>query len=149
MYLSECIRNQRTVFIKDLDKALDEPSPALKEVAFENLQVLDVMLIKKDDKTPLGSFALCGRGLVNMRLANGENKDKPFQPVLDEGRTSLASFCSKLQLGWGIFVTKEHQASLVIEGPASTDTFLLQPKHFLPVGTICLQDTYARAVILH
>jgi hypothetical protein len=29
-----------------------------------------------------GSFALCGRGLVNMRLANGENKDKPFQVLL-------------------------------------------------------------------
>ena len=76
MYVAECIRNQRTCTIKCLDsvaedKGCDTPAACLKEVAFEHLGVLDILLIKKNDKTPMGSFALCGRGLVNMRLANG------------------------------------------------------------------------------
>jgi hypothetical protein len=140
-YVAECVRNQRTVTIKVLDKALEEPSASLKEVAFENLQVLDVMLIKQNDKTPVGSFALCGRGLVNMRLANGENKDKPFHPLLDEAKSTLAGFCAKLQLGWVLYVSKEHQAKVIINDDDQAPTLLLQPKHFLPLGTICLQDT--------
>ena len=143
-YFAECIRNQRTSTIKDID----DPSAPLKEVAFENLQVLDIMLIKKNEKTNMGTFALCGHGLVNMRLANGENKDKPFQSLLGasklEASAALASFCEKLKLGWMLSVWKDHSADLIIRHDAQ-DKIVLQPKHFLPMGTICLQDTYVQS----
>jgi hypothetical protein len=144
-YLAECIRNQRTSTIKDIDKNFEDQSASLKEVAFENLQVLDIMLIKKNEKTNMGTFALCGHGLVNMRLANGENKDKPFQSLLGasklEASAALACFCSKLKFGWVLSVWKDHSADLIIHDDAQ-EKIVLQPKHFLPMGTICLQDTY-------
>lgn len=154
MYVAECIRNQRTCTIKCLDsvaedKGCDTPAACLKEVAFEHLGVLDILLIKKNDKTPMGSFALCGRGLVNMRLANGENKDKPFHPLLCtsevDASTTLSSFCEKMQMGWVLSVWKDHSAQLIFNDDAQDKPYSLQHKHFLPLGTICLQDTYVLA----
>jgi magnesium-transporting ATPase (P-type) len=151
-YLAECSRNQRICTVKVLEKFLQEPCASLKEVTFEQLQVLDVVLIKKNDKTPMGSFALCGRGLVNMRLANGENKDKPLQPLLSahepELNSSLTAFCSKLLLGWALYVSQKNAAKLIIndiDSHVEVGEFRLQPRHFLPMGTICLQDTYVLA----
>jgi hypothetical protein len=139
-YLAECIRNQRHVLVKDIHKDTEPHA-----VVFESLQVLDIMKIKANEKTTMGSFALCGHGLVNMRLANGENKDKPFQSLLGnsklEASAALASFCAKLKLGWVLSVWKEHSANLIIHEDAH-EKMVLQPNHFLPAGTICLQDTY-------
>lgn len=149
MYLSECIRNQRTSTIKVIDDSVEEPTSALKEVAFENLQVMDIMLIKANEKTTMGTFALCGRGLVNMRLANGENKDKPFQSLLGDSKleasAALDSFCSKLRFGWTLSVWKDHSGDLSIHSDDKKELIALQPKHFLPMGTICLQNTYVLA----